>query len=314
MISIVITTFNRPDVLARNLETLKGMQPYDKEILVVDNGRSEDTRAVCQRLEGRVQYIPMVDNIGCAARNAGIRAAQGDIVVTLDDDVLFSSQKGLEMILDFFRRQPEAAAVNFKIIFEDDKTIIPFNWFHPRDYQLFADQEFETDYISEGAVAFRREVFDKAGFYPAEFFISHEGPDLAYRIIDRGFKIFYCPHVEVIHLVSRLQRASWRNSYYDTRNQIWLGVRNFPLGKLFNHLVYRSLTTFVFCAARMHLRWYFKAMWDGFAGLPRQLAFRKPISPATLVRIREIRRFRPSIYNKIIDFIRRMKLVKRYYS
>lgn len=245
MISIVILTYNRQEVLQENLTKISRQTYKDKEVIVVDNGDSENTRSVLRQYNKDVVYLPMQSNIACAGRNAGIKYAKGDIIVTLDDDVIFTNDSDLASIDKFFRERRDIDVLNFKIVFEDDHKIIPFNWYHPRGYRKYGDTEFETDYIGEGAVAFRKSVFGKAGYYPEEFFLAHEGPDLAYRIIDAGFTIWYSPEIAVSHKVDRRHRPGWRNSYYDTRNQIWLGVRNYPLPALIRHLSYRLVTTFL---------------------------------------------------------------------
>ncbi len=314
MISIVILTCNRPDALLENLDIISKQVYSDKEVIIVDNGNPKQTRMILPQDKFDYVYVNMHSNIGCDARNYGIKASHGEIIVTLDDDVLFSDIYTTNKIATLFKEKPEVSVVNFKIVFDGDRSIIPFNWYHPRDYREYGNKEFETDYISEGAVAFRKEIFEHVGYYPAEFFLSHEGPDLAYRILNANYKIIYSPEIEVIHKVSKIQRASWRNSYYDTRNQIWLGIRNFPLLMLTHHLINRIGTTFLFCMARGHVRWYLKALLDALKGLPRELKNRKPISKETINRLRMIRKLKPGFIYKVRVFIEKIQLAKRYYN
>lgn len=314
MISIVILTCNRPEALLENLEIISKQAYYNKEIVIVDNGNSEKTRMILPQDKYDYVYIDMHSNIGCDARNYGIKASHGEIIVTLDDDVLFTDIYALNKIGTLFKKKPEVSVVNFKIVSDDNRNIIPFNWYHPRDYCEYGNKEFETDYISEGAAAFRGKIFKHVGYYPAEFFLSHEGPDLAYRILDANYKIIYSPEIEVIHKVSKIQRTSWRNSYYDTRNQIWLGIRNFPVPMLIYHLICRIGTTFLFCTARGHVWWYFKALFDALKGLPWELKNRKPISKETVNRLRMIRKLKPGFFYKARVFIEKMQLAKRYYN
>jgi GT2 family glycosyltransferase len=314
MISIAILTFNRQEVLLENLEVISKQTYLNKEVIVVDNGNSKQTKNLVAQHYPQSTYIGMPSNVGCDARNFGLRAARGEIVVTLDDDVLLSEVDSLSKIIRCFERRRDASVMNFKIVFEEDRSIIPFNWFHPRDYRRYGNEEFETDYISEGAAAFRKEVFDHAGYYPAEFYLSHEGPDLAYRIINAGYTIIYSPEIEVIHKVDRNHRPSWRNSYYDTRNQIWLGVRNLPLAMLMQHMAYRLITTLLFSLFRGHIIWYLRAIWDAFIGIPREMKYRRPISRETVTRLREIRRCKPNLLNKIRQFFEKVRLIKGYYN
>lgn len=303
-LTVSILTCNRKDVLLELLEDLRRQTLYGQfEIIVVDNHSLDGTpEAVAQRFP-EVRYIRLAANTGCAGRNAGMKEASGEIVVTLDDDVFFRRADEAERILSVFSSNKDADVINFKILFHDNQALIPFNWFHPRKHEEYSESTFETDYISEGAVAFRKKIFHKVGYYPEDFFISHEGYDLAYRIIDNDFKIIYSHEIEVLHKISREQRTSWRNTYYDTRNYIWLLVKYLPFKSLIRQLSYRILTTFLFSLRRGQPHWYGKALFDALQGLPLQFKKRKVLSKRTIMRLEEIRRFAPRLSYKIKNFL-----------
>ena len=198
-----------------------------------------------------------------------------------------------------------ADVINFKILYHGTKELIPFNWFHPRPFETHSQTAFETDYISEGAAAFRKKIFATVGYYPEDFFISHEGYDLAYRLLDRKFKIIYSPDIEVYHKISRVQRESWRNSYYDTRNYIWLIIKYYPPLSACRHLLYRLCTTFLFALRRGQPHWYLLALRDAIRGLPIQLRKRQVLGTRTTAKLKEIRRYAPGLGYKIGSFIGR---------
>lgn len=305
--TVSILTCNRKDVLLDSLETLRKQTMYGQfEIIVVDNNSKDGTQEAITKGYPEVRYFRNKENIGCAGRNVGLREATGNIVMTLDDDVYFHRKDEIERIVALFVEEKDAAAINFKILFHDSKKLIPFNWYHPRRYEDFSESTFETDYISEGAVVFQRKIFKKTGYYPEEFFLGHEGYDLAYRIIDNGYKVLYSPKIEVIHGISMKQRDSWRNTYYDTRNYIWLLVRHFPLGLLVKKLGYRFLTTFLHSFLRKQVGWYFKALKDAVKGLPMQIKKRKVLKEQTIDRLKEIHYLEPGLFHKIKNFTHRM--------
>ena len=143
------------------------------------------------------------------------------------------------------------------------------------------------------------------GFYPDDFFLSHEGYDLAYRILDQNYKIIYSPEIEVCHKIARLQRESWRNAYYNTRNYIWLIVKYYPLGSACRHLVYRLCTTFLFSLRRGQPLWYLRGLMDAIRGLPTQIRKRRVLGRRTITKLREIRRYAPGLGYKIGNFVGR---------
>ena len=89
-ISVIIPTFNRVRLVVQAIDSVLKQSFHDFEIVVIDDGSSDDTGAVIQQYtDPRVRYIYQ-ENTGLAgARNAGIRAARGQYVAFLDADDLF---------------------------------------------------------------------------------------------------------------------------------------------------------------------------------------------------------------------------------
>lgn len=87
MVSVIIPTCNRADFLPGAIESAKQAGSH-LEIIVVDDGSTDETPEVCRQLSG-IRYIRLPHNVGLAeARNAGILASTAEIVAFLDDDDL----------------------------------------------------------------------------------------------------------------------------------------------------------------------------------------------------------------------------------
>ncbi len=87
-VSIVVTTYNRAALLARCLDALcdqEGAPPY--EILVVDDGSTDETAQLARLADPRVRYLAIEHGGRAAARNAGLAAATGEILIYVDSDV-----------------------------------------------------------------------------------------------------------------------------------------------------------------------------------------------------------------------------------
>src|SRR5207245_857748 len=82
-------------------------------------------------------------------------AAKGEIVFTLDNDVLFTTPDDVARGVAAFERHSRAAVVSFTIL-GPGGTLSRRDWCHPRDPDRWADTEFLTDYVLEGASACRR--------------------------------------------------------------------------------------------------------------------------------------------------------------
>jgi glycosyltransferase involved in cell wall biosynthesis len=84
-VSVVIPTYNRAALLARCIRSLKSSAVSELEIVVVDDGSTDETPAVARSVEG-VVYIRQANTGPALARNAGFAASRGRYVVFLDSD------------------------------------------------------------------------------------------------------------------------------------------------------------------------------------------------------------------------------------
>jgi len=124
--TIIIPTWNRAYILADALESALAQEYTDYEILIIDDGSSDNTGEVIQRYrEPRLRYIRHPENKGySAACNTGFREARGELVSFLDSDDLWRKDK-LAIEVEFLDRHREAAAVFSDLAKEDGATVLP---------------------------------------------------------------------------------------------------------------------------------------------------------------------------------------------
>lgn len=293
IVSISILTYNRCSLLRSLLLSLRALDYDPIELIVVDNHSQDETEGMICTDFPDVKYIRTEKNIGAAARNLGLRAAKGEIVVTLDDDIEWLDDSSIHHLVMMFNERKGLGAVNFRIL--DATTGKLSNWPHHCIAAEFENTEFHTYEITEGAVAFRKAAIEKTGYYPEDFFLSHEGPDLAFRLIDNGYEVIYSGLISVNHHHSSLGRKNWYNYYFDTRNQFWLAARNFPFGYSLMYLC-RGLFGMLFLAIRDgYFPTYCRGIKDGLVGLKKALRNRKVLSAQTLALIKEIDSARPNL-------------------
>ena len=290
-VSICVLTYNRCALLRQLLEELQTITYAPLEILVVDNHSEDETQQIVALNFATFRYIQTGANIGTAARNIGMTMAKHDIIITLDDDVNGLTSNAIDSVARKFAEDPKLGAVNFSVRNPDGNVC---NWVHHCKQEEFYDKDFSTYEITEGAVAFRKEALEYAGYYPETFFLSHEGPDLAFRILESGFKVIYTGDVTVEHHFASEGRKHWRNYYYDTRNQFWLAARNFPFWYAAAYLLRGMSSMFVYSLRDRYVRYWLKGVIDGLRGLGGALRERKVLSAATMRSLREIDSRRPS--------------------
>ncbi|HEY3704759.1 MAG TPA: glycosyltransferase family 2 protein [Terracidiphilus sp.] len=113
LVSIIVPTYNRAYCIQRTIDSVRAQSHVNWELIVVDDGSSDDTAELIRSNiaeDSRIRYVYQ-DNTGVsAARNTGIRAATGDLVAFLDSDDVWKSWK-LNLQVQCFRAFPEIGMV-----------------------------------------------------------------------------------------------------------------------------------------------------------------------------------------------------------
>ena len=296
-VSVSILTYNRCDVLMELLASLNEISYSGLEIIVIDNHSTDMTQTLVKNRFPKVRYFRTNENKGVGARNIGLSNASGDIVITIDDDIIGLDQVDIDSLVKLFDDKQDVGAICFKVVDYNSGEVC--NWCHHYIKEEFYDREFITDEITEGAVAFRKSALNKSGLYPSFFFISYEGADLLCRLLNKGYKTIYSPRVCVRHRTHASGRTNWRRYYYDTRNQIWFVLRNLPVLFGLKYLL-RGLTAMLIYSIRDgFLKYWLKGIWDGLKNLKTILQKREPANKATMLTLKMIALNRPGMLYSI---------------
>jgi glycosyltransferase involved in cell wall biosynthesis len=107
-IAVVLPVHDRADVLARAIQSVLGQSLREFELLIVDDGSTDDSVVVAKSFnDDRIKVIELGQNRGGnAARNAGVRAATARLIAFLDSDDIYLPQK-LEHVVEEFERRPQ---------------------------------------------------------------------------------------------------------------------------------------------------------------------------------------------------------------
>jgi GT2 family glycosyltransferase len=228
---VVLTTGGRPDVLALALESLRAQRDVELDVVVVFNGGQPSG------LPEGVQGLGLAEDVGIpAARNAGARQVSGELLFFLDDDASIVVDDALARVAQRFADDPSLGAVQLGVVPRDGGAYSR-DWV-PRLRVGDRTRPSDVAVLWEGAVAVRRSTFELVGGWPDEFRFVHEGVDLAWRILDAGFRVHYAGDIEALHPspapVAATERHAY-SAYYGARNRVWLARRHLPLplGALF---------------------------------------------------------------------------------
>ncbi len=211
-LSIVIPTYNGLQWLQRSLPRVLAYAPAEAEVIVVDDASTDGTISWLARWK-RVRVIRRRCNGGfCAAVNDGIRAARGEIVQTLNNDVLVTpgwTRQPMKLL-----RDPSVAAVAPLVLDlnQPDRIDSAGDGWHlcGRAYSRGNRQLVGTVWLagteevfgaSASAAFYRRSVLEEVGSFPAEFGAYYDDIDLAFRIRHAGYRALFCSSSVVYHAV-----------------------------------------------------------------------------------------------------------------
>lgn len=294
LVTVVIPNWNGAAHLPTCLESLRRQTFRDFEVIVVDNGSTDESLALLARDYPEVQVLVLGENRGFAgACNAGIRAARGEFILLLNNDT-DADPRWLEEGVAAFQRHPEAGLVASKMRLFDRRDVLHTAGDYYRvDGRPGNRGVWETDrgqydreeYVFSacgGSAAYRRAMLDEVGLLDEDFFYSCEDVDLAWRAQLAGWRCVYAPRAVVYHKLSATG-GGVTASFYDGRNFIYLLVKDYP-GDLWQRywrailraqlrLAWEALRAWRGAAARARLR----GMLAGLLGIPRMLRKRRAV-------------------------------------
>jgi len=105
-VSIIIPTYNQSQYLEEAMESVLNQTYQNIEIIIVDDGSTDNTSEVVKSFDNKIIYIPQKNKGASSARNAGIKKAQGQYVAFLDSDDMWIKNK-LEKQIKFIQNNPE---------------------------------------------------------------------------------------------------------------------------------------------------------------------------------------------------------------
>jgi GT2 family glycosyltransferase len=289
MLSIVIPSYNRRDLVLGLLRDVYAQEGVDFEVIVVDDRSPDDSVEAIRREFPRTQVLVNEKNSGPAvARNRGVLAAKGEFVVGFDSDVTIPDKQLLKKITEAFTAEPTVACLALRILKPDGHSDDVERWCHPLPLR-YADHPFLTSYFSGTAYAMRREAMIKAGLYPEIFYMHHEEVELAFRLLDQGDTIRHCPDLPVLHHASPISARSYVETFYHPRNQILLVLLSYPWALGIIHLLPRTVYQCGVAIRHRHFKVYCSAVNDAFILTGFVMNIRKPIKRHTFSRIRKLR-------------------------
>jgi glycosyltransferase involved in cell wall biosynthesis len=203
-LSVLIATHNRREMLERCLEALAAQEidPGEFEVIVADDGSSDDTAAALGRLSTpfELRVIEHEKAGKPVVLNAAIEAARGEVCLFIDDDVTASPQLVAEH-LAAHRREPKTLGIGALVQQVPEK----HDWFTETFTRAWNDHYEElrrrparwTDCYGANFSALRSVLKQIGGF--AGGVATVEDFDIAYRLVEAGLAVEFLPAADAVH-------------------------------------------------------------------------------------------------------------------
>jgi GT2 family glycosyltransferase len=213
-VSVIIATHDRRDDLFKTCTRLDHMRPAADEVLICADACTDDTSRMVRTEFPGFTLLENDRSLGSVgSRDRLLRAATGDIVVSLDDDSYPMASDFFARIVRVFEMHPDAAVVSLPEL---------------RDGGTFSDHR-KTD-LSPGhcvsayancAAAMRRDVYLRLQGFPRFFVHMYEEPDYALQCYAAGCTAWFEPSLPVRHRCSVRNRSEIRRHHQNARNELW---------------------------------------------------------------------------------------------
>jgi len=198
-LSVVIPVWNGIAHLAKCLDALEASIRKPDEIVVVDDGSDDDSAAIA-RVQGRKVVRVAGGPLGPAtARNRGVSASSGDIIVFIDCDVAVHPET-LGLMEQRFMDNPDLCALLGSYDDRPTDAGLISSYRNLLHHHVHQRSRHEASTFWAGCGAIRREAFEKAdGFDETYRWASIEDIELGLRLHGAGHRLLLCPEIQATH-------------------------------------------------------------------------------------------------------------------
>jgi len=282
-VSVVITTKNREALLRKAIQSALS-QTMPIEVIVIDDNSTDRTADMVKEEFPQVTLERAPEARGyIVQRNRAARISSADVIVSIDDDAVFSSPLVVEQAVAELEA-PRVAAV--AIPYTEPKKSNEILQRAPDTKEIWV-----TDMFRGTAYAVRREVFLALGGYREQLVHQGEERDFCIRMLNLGFVVRLGSGDHVIH--NEMQKRDWaRLDFYGRRNDVLFVWNNVPWPFFITHLMGTTVRGASLAASRQNIGMA-RGILAGYRGLVSPSNIRMPVARATYRLHRALRKEGP---------------------
>jgi len=255
LVSVIVVNYNDKVFIKKCLSSVLNTNYPRFEVIFVDNASTDGSLFLVKKLfenDKRLKIVCNNRNLGFAeGNNIGIKKAKGDYIVFLNCDTEVNPNWLIELIREM-ESDPLVGAAQSKLLrLQNQKRIdsyvdsaggfIDFYAFsinrHGKNRVEF-EKVMEIFYAAGAAMAIKRTVLTKVGFFDPEFFFSGEDVDLCWRVYLSGYKVILVPSSLVYHASSGGRaHTSETLLFHGCKNHIMLLLKNYETRNLEKYFI-----------------------------------------------------------------------------
>lgn len=236
-LSAILVSWNRRAYLEKAIQSLLDQHYDGLEIIVVDNGSTDDSREWL-RSRSDIILIENQANAGAAAaRNQGLRVATGAYTLFMDSDAELRTPGGLAILVQYLEAHPQTAGAA-GIYYSDEELRQLWCWSPCMDWTGNHDPaaslapKDDPPVLSTCFSIFRTSALREIGGFDEYFFYLYEDADLCERLRKRGYGLYVNPEVKILHHYAepgRTRRGEVAYHYYHERLRMNFVLKNWGL-------------------------------------------------------------------------------------
>lgn len=254
-VSVIIPTYNRASSVARAIESVLAQTYTDIDVIVVDDGSTDDTERLLGQYAGRIRYLKLPHRgLPAISRNEGLKIARGECIAFLDDDDTWHQNKLEKQWECMNRANTQAICSNANRIRDNHHDL----FFPSSGNRLLTLRELLMDNrLITSSVVLHRSIIDKIGYFP-------ESPDLK-AVEDYAYWLRAAVHTPIYYLDESLVEytdnpsqsvRSHSSKEYAFIRRVMFDFAVWCLGKLWMPRAWVALFLVIFQHGRKEYFWY----------------------------------------------------------
>lgn len=201
MISVIIPTYNRGQLIQRAINSIIQQTYGPLEIIIIDDGSNDNTENIVHNIDSdNIIYIKQKNQGACSARNRGIIEAKGDYIAFLDSDDEWKPDMLEKQIKHINNINADISVCNY---FVEENNKFKKAIVNKKTNTFTLDELLNRNYITTGAILIKKELIKEVGMFD-ENMPRYQDWELMLRIANK----MEIPFLDELLLVQHVQQKS----------------------------------------------------------------------------------------------------------